>query len=140
MAWLVSHDARARRGGAVSMLLATLLLGAASGAELLGDGVLGRGPSALLLACLAVSVAFLILRLRIDAPLAGAVICPLVAAVLCALGLKALGAATATSPVTCPGVGSSSPGPSPSERSSKSSRNESASVAIAAFVVCPLVA
>ena len=51
-----------------------------------------------------------------------------------------VGAATAASPVTCPGVGSSSPGPSPSERSSKSSRNESASVAIAAFVVCPLVA
>ena len=77
------------------MTLATLLLGGAFANEFWGEGVLGSGQNGLLMMCLIVSVAFLLVRVRVDVPMAGAVLSPLVAAALCALGLKAMGVADA---------------------------------------------
>ncbi len=97
LTWLLRYDARARRGGAGATLIATALLAGAAGVEFFGDGVLGPGPRVLLLLALGFGVVFLLLRLRVDIPLAGPIITPLAAAAVFAIGVKAMGGAPTAS-------------------------------------------
>ena len=94
LTWLLGQDVRARLGGVVATVLATGLLAGAVVLEFTAPGLLAMGPRSLLLAVFAVSVLFLLFRLRVDVPLAGPVVAPLAAASVFALGIKVLGGAS----------------------------------------------
>ena len=90
LTWLLGQDVRARRGGALATVLATALLVGAVAFEFTTEGVLTAGPRSLLVVVCVVSCLFLLIRLRVDMPLAGPVLAPLAAASVFALGIKVM--------------------------------------------------
>ena len=93
--WNLRYDARLRRRGVAATLVATLLLGAGVALDLLGQagsgaGHLAFGPRVMLIVTCGVTGLFVAGRTWRALPVAGSVVAPIAAVVVCALGIQAL--------------------------------------------------